>query len=203
MVSGIPGTQGSPGLTTVTVRQPRQAPARRRNPPQRAGSALIRRPRQGGRQRTSRSPTPRLCTNRAHGCSDDVAAHGEHMARRSTRDAGVVPAYSGDPADLAPEERAWSASCSTIRRPTRAACTRLRARASPPEVPHEAKHAQRWLRLCNNWGTGAQMVQARPVRRYRWWSLPSILTASATRAAASSGVAAYPANARCSPAARR
>ncbi len=42
-----------------------------------------------------------------------------------------------------------------------------------------------------------------PARRYRCWSLPSILTASATRAAASSGVAAYPANARCSPAARR
>lgn len=42
-----------------------------------------------------------------------------------------------------------------------------------------------------------------PVRRYRCLSLPSILTASAVRAAASSGVAAYPAKARCSPAARR
>ncbi len=89
----------------------------------------------------------------------------------------------------------------------RAARTRLRARASPPEVLPRGQACPALVAASNSWGAGAQMVQATPVRRYRCWSLPSILAASATRPAASSGVAAYPANARCGspapPAGRR
>lgn len=82
MFAGISGTQSPPGLTTATVRRLRQAPLRAgaiRRSSACAGSAtdpssLAMRP--AADEAVTDAST---LHHRAHGCSDDVGAHGEHL----------------------------------------------------------------------------------------------------------------------------